>query len=196
VSDVLQQVRLSTAGLLALPIPTPASGWVLIRVEAFGLGLYIAFALPIILRIKAGSRFEPGAWSLGRHYRCIVPIAVAWIATVCVLFLLPVSPHGVPGAPGFDWNVVNYAPLTVGSALILFGGWYLISARHWFTGPLRDTATTPEASSHTQPPRPLPQLLPSPHKPGDPCPQPRRRPSARASTAAPASRPTADSGGG
>ena len=37
----------------------------------------IAFALPIILRIKAGSGFEAGAWSLGGHYRWIAPISVA-----------------------------------------------------------------------------------------------------------------------
>ena len=57
-----------------------------------------------------------------------------WIVVICILFLLPVSPKGIPG-PDFDWTVVNYAPLTVGGALILFGGWYLLSARKWFTGP-------------------------------------------------------------
>jgi hypothetical protein len=45
---------------------------------------------------------------------------------------------GIPGAPDFDWNVVNYAPLTVGAAVLLFGGWYLLSARHWFVGPIPD----------------------------------------------------------
>jgi hypothetical protein len=63
---------------------------------------------------------------------------VAWIAVICVSFLLPVSPKGVPGAEDFDWNVVNYAPLTVGVALLMFGGWYLFSARSWFTGPVPD----------------------------------------------------------
>jgi amino acid transporter len=124
----------------ALMIPTLANGAIgyLVGTSIAVIGLYIAFALPIILRIKAGSRFQPGAWSLGRHYRWIAPTAVAWIAVVCVLFLLPVSPKGIPGAPDFDWNVVNYAPLTVGAALIGFGGWYLISARRWFTGPVRE----------------------------------------------------------
>lgn len=63
---------------------------------------------------------------------------------VCVLFLMPVSPRGVPWAEGFDWNVVNYAPLTVGAALLLFGGWYLLSARHWFTGPVPDASIDDE----------------------------------------------------
>jgi amino acid transporter len=105
------------------------------------IGLSIAFGLPIFLRIRAGSSFEPGAWSLGKHYLWISPLAVAWIALICVLFLLPVSPQGVPGAEDFDWALVNYAPLTVGGALLLFGGWYVLSARRWFTGPVRETGS-------------------------------------------------------
>ncbi len=105
------------------------------------IGLNIAFALPIILRIRTGSRFEPGAWSLGRHYRWISPLAVAWIAFICVVGVLPVSPNGVPGAEEFDWEVVNYSPITVVAAFVLFGGWYLISARKWFTGPVRESGT-------------------------------------------------------
>jgi amino acid transporter len=110
------------------------------------IGLNIAFALPIILRIRAGSRFEAGAWSLGRHYRWISPLAVAWIAFICVVGILPVSPNGVPGATEFDWNVVNFSPITVGAALVLFGGWYVLSARRWFTGPIREAGSDAELS--------------------------------------------------
>lgn len=133
----------------ALMIPTLANGAVgyLVGTSIAVIGLYIAFALPIILRIRAGSRFVAGAWTLGNHYRWIAPVAVVWIAIVCVLFLLPVSPRGIPGAADFDWNVVNYAPLTVGGALILFGGWYLLSARHWFTGPVREAGTEEELAT-------------------------------------------------
>jgi amino acid transporter len=133
----------------ALMLPTLANDVVgyLVSTSIAVIGLYIAFALPIILRIKAGDRFERGAWSLGEHYKWIAPIAVAWIAVVCVLFLMPVSPNGIPGAKEFDWAVVNYAPLTVGGALILFGGWYLLSARKWFTGPVREAGTDAELES-------------------------------------------------
>ena len=65
---------------------------------------------------------------------------------VCILFLLPVSPKGIPG-PDFDWSVVNYAPLTVGGAVILFGGWYLLSARKWFTGPVREAGSDERAGT-------------------------------------------------
>lgn len=130
----------------ALMLPTLVNGAIgyLVGTSIAVIGLYIAVAIPIVLRIRAGGRFEPGEWSLGRHYRWISPLSVAWIAVVCVLFLLPVSPKGVPGASGFDWNVVNYAPLTVGGAVLLFGGWYLMSARRWFTGPVRETGTAEE----------------------------------------------------
>jgi amino acid transporter len=138
----------------ALMIPTLANGAIgyLVGTSIAVIGLYIAFALPIILRIKVGSRFQPGAWSLGHHYRWIAPTAVAWIAVVCVLFLLPVSPKGIPGAADFDWNVVNYAPLTVGAALIGFGGWYLISARRWFTGPVREAEIADHYRDRLPPP--------------------------------------------
>ena len=101
------------------------------------IGLYIAFAIPIYLRWRAGAGFERGAWHLGERYKWIDPIAIAWIVLICILFILPIAPAGVPWDDAFDWNVVNYAPLTVGGAFLLFGGWYLLSARRWFKGPVR-----------------------------------------------------------
>ena len=35
------------------------------------IGLYIAFVLPVYLRFRLHDRFEPGAWSLGKHYKWI-----------------------------------------------------------------------------------------------------------------------------
>jgi amino acid transporter len=133
----------------ALMLPTLINGAIgyAVGTSIAVIGLYIAFALPIILRIKAGDRFEHGAWSLGRHYKWISPLAVAWIALVCIIFLMPFSPKGIFGAEDFDWALVNYAPLTVGGALILFGGWFLLSARKWFTGPVREAETEDELTS-------------------------------------------------
>ena len=101
------------------------------------IGLYIAFLLPIILRLKAGERFERGAWHLGRHYKWIDWIAILWIVFISVIFMLPFAYGGIPWNTGFDWNLVNYTPLAVGAAFLLFGGWYLISGRKWFEGPIR-----------------------------------------------------------
>jgi len=123
----------------ALMIPTywnNATGY-LVGTSIAVIGLYIAFALPIILRFRAGESFERGPWHLGKHYKWIDALAVIWIALICVLFLLPTTPLGIPWKTGFTWNLVNYAPITVGGALLLFGGWYLLSAHKWFKGPVR-----------------------------------------------------------
>jgi amino acid transporter len=133
----------------ALMLPTLANGTIgyLVGTSIAVIGLYIAFGLPILLRLLAGDRFEPGAWSLGRHYKWIGWVSVVWIAIICILFLAPIAPGGIPGNPDFDWNLVNYAPLTVGAALILFGGWYLLSAKNWFTGPVREAGSDAELAS-------------------------------------------------
>ena len=131
-------------GVLVVAIMIPAffnTVAYLVATSIAVIALSISFGLPIILRIREGSTFQAGAWSLGRHYKWISPLAVGWIVLICILFLLPTTPAGVPGAEDFSWEVVNYAPLTVGGALVLFGGWYLLSARNWFTGPVRETGS-------------------------------------------------------
>jgi amino acid transporter len=101
------------------------------------IGLYVAFILPVILRYRLGDRFEPGSWSLGRHYKWIDPIAIVWVAFISVVFLMPPYKASIPGTEGWTWEAVNYAPVLVGGALVLFGGWYLLSAKKWFKGPVR-----------------------------------------------------------
>ena len=101
------------------------------------IGLYIAFVLPIILRLRAGDKFERGAWHLGRHYKWIDWIAILWIFFICLVFLLPTYNGGVPFKSNFDWLLFNYTPLPVFATFLLFGGWYVLSARKWFKGPIR-----------------------------------------------------------
>jgi amino acid transporter len=123
----------------AMEIPTLSYGLTgyYVSTSIAVIGLYIAFVLPIILRLKAGESFERGAWHLGRHYKWIDSIAILWIAFISVVFILPFAYAGIPWNKGFDWNLFNYTPLTVGAAFVLFGGWYLLSARKWFKGPIR-----------------------------------------------------------
>lgn len=123
----------------ALMIPTLWNAYIgyLVGTSIAVIGLYMAFAIPIWLRWRMGNRFERGAWHLREHYRWIDPIAVAWIAFISILFILPVAPAGMIWHDDFNWEVVNYAPITVGGALLLVGGWYFLSARHWFEGPVR-----------------------------------------------------------
>jgi amino acid transporter len=133
----------------ALMLPTlknPVIGYA-VGTSVAVIGLYIAFVLPIILRYRKGESFERGAWHLGQHYRWIDPLAIGWIVLICILFLLPLFPDGIPGNSAVvgsnhflinvNWLDVNYAPLTVGGAFILFGGWWVVSAHKWFKGPIR-----------------------------------------------------------
>ena len=101
------------------------------------IGLYVAFILPVILRFRLGDKFEHGAWSLGKHYKWIDAIAIIWVAFISILFLLPPYKASIPGTEGWTWEAVNYAPILVGGALLLFGGWWVVSAKNWFKGPVR-----------------------------------------------------------
>jgi amino acid transporter len=123
----------------ALMVPTLWNAYIgyLVGTSIAVIGLYIAFGIPVYLRWRAGDSFERGAWHLGERYKWIDPIAIAWIVLICVLFLMPVTPTGIPWRDGFNWEVVNYAPLTVGGAFLLFGGWWVLSAKRWFKGPVR-----------------------------------------------------------
>ena len=103
--------------LLMVPTLKNAVVGYLVGTSIAVIGLYIAFGIPVYLRLRAGDRFERGAWHLGEKYKWIDVLAIGWIALICILFMLPIAPAGVPWDDAFDWNVVNYAPLTVGGAL-------------------------------------------------------------------------------
>jgi amino acid transporter len=99
------------------------------------IGLYIAYAIPIYLRWRAGSSFEQSpVWNLGNKWKWMNPFAVVWVGLITIIFCLPFVPAAVPGNEDFSWESVNYAPLTVG-AVLLFAtlAWHL-KAKHFFTG--------------------------------------------------------------
>jgi len=110
------------------------------------IGLYIAYAIPIYLRLREGDAWEPGEWNLGRHYKWIGWTAVIWVGFISVLFILPTSPGGIPWRGEFSWLFFNYAIIAVGGTLVLVGGWWILSAHKWFKGPIaQGTAAELEA---------------------------------------------------
>ncbi|MFN8046314.1 MAG: amino acid permease [Dermatophilaceae bacterium] len=115
------------------PIIVPVAFYAVVSVAV--IGLYLAFAIPIYLRWRAGDSFKQGSWNLGNKWRWMAPLAVAEIAIISVYFILPFTPAAQPWNEAFDWKFVNYAPiLTGGTLLLLWIGWHL-SAKKWFTGP-------------------------------------------------------------
>jgi amino acid transporter len=102
------------------------------------IGLYIAFILPVWLRWRKGSSWdEPRAWSLGRHYKWIDAISILWVALITILFIFPLYKEGLPWEDDFWWELTNYTVLWFAGIGIIFGGWWFLSARKWFRGPVR-----------------------------------------------------------
>jgi amino acid transporter len=102
------------------------------------IGLYIAFAIPIYLRWRQGDSWDSSEkWSLGRRYKWMNPFAVLWTLYITIVFCLPFTPAAVPWNDEFDYQALNYAPITVGVLLLLTTiGWFA-GARKWFTGQKR-----------------------------------------------------------
>jgi amino acid transporter len=102
------------------------------------IGLYIAFILPVFLRLRKGDSWDaPRAWSLGRHYKWIDSIAIGWVALVTILFIFPLYKVGLPWEGDFTWEFTNYTVIWFAAIGLIFGGWWVLSARRWFKGPVR-----------------------------------------------------------
>src|SRR5438132_1650104 len=52
------------------------------------IALYASYGLPILFHL-VGRTLPPGPWNLGRHSKTVNLLAIAWIATTLVLFVLP-----------------------------------------------------------------------------------------------------------
>ncbi|HEX8105500.1 MAG TPA: amino acid permease [Solirubrobacteraceae bacterium] len=102
------------------------------------IGLYIAYVIPIYLRLRKGDAFEAGPWNLGSKYKAMNTFSVIWVAIITVIFCLPFVPAGVPFNKDWDWSSVNYAPIMVGGLILIVGIWWLVSARRTFKGPVRN----------------------------------------------------------
>jgi len=115
------------AFILALPALWNSTAYVAVTSIA-AVGLYVAYVIPVFLRVLKGDRFDKGPWHLGRWGRPIGIVASLWVLFIFVLFMLPTaSPVSVKN--------FNYTPIAF---LVVLGGaavWWFVSARTWFTGP-------------------------------------------------------------
>jgi len=137
---------LTLPALYKSPSGAPTAFYAVVSIGV--IGLYLAFAIPIWYRWKAGDSWQPGSWTLGAKYKWMCLVAVGEIAITSVYFILPLYPSAVPFNDDFTWTSVNYAPIVLGVLLLgLWIGWH-VSAKHWFTGP-KITLDKPPASSAT-----------------------------------------------
>jgi amino acid transporter len=100
------------------------------------VGLYIAYIIPVYLRLRQGDRFQAGPWTLGRHYKWINIGAIAFVILVVYSLDIPIVSTGVPWKHGFDWTAVNYSPLVLVVG-VLVAIWWQLGAKNRYTGPVR-----------------------------------------------------------
>lgn len=94
------------------------------------IGLYISYGIPIALRVIYRKRFVRGPFHLGPFSYPVAIIAVLWIGFISIAFILPTAnPVGS--------QTLNYTIVAVGIILTYCLGFWVLSARKWFTGPIQ-----------------------------------------------------------
>ena len=114
------------------------------------IGLYVAFAIPIYYRWRKGDTWDAGPWTLGTRYKWMNPFAVVWTILITIIFCLPFTPAAVPWNDEFDYQALNYAPVTVIVLLVLTTIAWHVSAKKWFTGQKRFDVQHTDSSSRVE----------------------------------------------
>ena len=87
-------------------------------------------------------RFERGPFYLGSFSYPIATAAVLWIALISIVFCLPqLNP--------INAQALNHAPVAVGIVIAYTLGFWFLSARTWFTGPVKQMAGMRPLPTHS-----------------------------------------------
>jgi amino acid transporter len=111
------------------------------------IGLYIAYGIPIYLRLT-NPEFKVGPWNLKGYHKLIGWASLVWIGFITILFFAPLfwpfwpiwgSDNAIKDDTGatiaFKQNNFNFTgPLIILAAVAIFAYWGL-SGRKWFKGP-------------------------------------------------------------
>ncbi|CAM8983504.1 unnamed protein product [Rhodiola kirilowii] len=117
--------------LLGLPILKLDMIFIAI-ISISSIGWVGGYAVPIFARLVMQEKnFEPGPFYLGKASRPICLVAFLWICYTCSVFMLPTL---YP----ITWTTFNYAPVALGLLLTLIMLWWILDARKWFKGPVRN----------------------------------------------------------
>ncbi|KAH8588119.1 amino acid permease-domain-containing protein [Bisporella sp. PMI_857] len=116
--------------LLLLIFAGPVSIGAIFSVGA--ISAMIAFTIPIMIRVFfVGDRFRAGPWHLGKFSKPIGAMACAFILVMMPILCFPSVRGENLDAEGMNWTVVVY-----GGPMLLVLIWWVVSARHWFKGPV------------------------------------------------------------
>lgn len=86
--------------------------------------------MPILIGLIWHKNFKKGPFDLGVFSRPVAVVACLWIGFITVVFCLPnVNP--------VTSQTLNYTPVAVGIVAAWTFGYWGLSARKWFTGPIR-----------------------------------------------------------
>ncbi|MEV7505006.1 amino acid permease [Streptomyces sp. NPDC093018] len=118
-------LSVGVAGILALPSLYSATAYNAVTAINV-IGITPAYAIPVLLRLRAGDRFRRGPWHLGRWSRPVGWVAVVWVACVTVLFCLPQSSPVTVGS-------MNYAAVALAVVLLLASVWWYVARRSYGT---------------------------------------------------------------
>ena len=86
--------------------------------------------IPIALRVLYGKRFKRGPFHLGPFSYPVAIISCLWILFIAIAFILPQENP-------VNSQTLNYAIVAVGIVATYALGFWLVSARKWFTGPIK-----------------------------------------------------------
>jgi hypothetical protein len=96
--------------------------------------------LPIALRVIYADRFSQAnalrPFHLGKLSFPIALVSALWIAFQLIVFCLPMLNP-------VNSKTLNYTPIAVGVVFVYSLGFWAVSARTWFSGPVRQLAGAP-----------------------------------------------------
>ena len=106
------------------------------------IGLYIAYAIPIYLRLT-NPDFKPGPWNLKGRHQLVGWTAIVWIGLITILFFAPLFRPFWPiwgdkndiGGGFFRQNNFNFTGPLILLSVLAFGLYWTFGGKKWFTGP-------------------------------------------------------------
>jgi amino acid transporter len=120
------------------------------------VGLYLAYIIPVYLRLRQGDKFQAGPWTLGRKYKWVNIGAIAFVVLVVYSLDGPITATGAPWNSGFTWTAFNYTPLVLLVGIIV-GIWWKLDAYKKYHGPVR-TIDEAEFTPGAEPPPAAPAI--------------------------------------